>query len=67
MTFPLSIEDEESWFNNMQQTPIEEHPLVIDVLKGDIGLRLATVVFIRSIGVIGQQKSVLYWGKGLLE
>jgi RimJ/RimL family protein N-acetyltransferase len=70
MTFPLSIEDEESWFNNMQQTPIEEHPLVIDVLKGNNWITIGNSSFhkidwrnrVAEIGIVIGEKA--YWNSG---
>jgi diamine N-acetyltransferase len=42
---PMSLTDEERWFNSMIERPLDEHPLAIDVreeggwkLIGDIGL-----------------------------
>ena len=32
---PLSLEDEENWFENMLKQPAAEHPLVIEVRQGD--------------------------------
>ena len=32
---PLSLEDEENWFENMLKQPTAEHPLVIEVRQGD--------------------------------
>ncbi len=32
---PLSLEEEENWFENMLQKPAAEHPMVIEVRQGE--------------------------------
>jgi len=33
---PLSLADEEAWFENMLKQPADQHPLVIEILEGDL-------------------------------
>jgi len=35
VSLPMSLEDEETWFTNMLNRPIEQHPLVIEIQQGD--------------------------------
>lgn len=32
---PMSMADEERWFQGMEQRPMDEHPLVIEIREGD--------------------------------
>lgn len=70
MHLPLSIEDEEAWFENMIKSPAAQHPMVIEVRSGEGWKMIGDCGFhlidwrIRSaeLGIFIGEKS--YWGQG---
>jgi diamine N-acetyltransferase len=67
---PISMVEEEQWFDNMLKSPAEEHPLSIDVKNknewitiGDIGLfELDSIARSAEAGILIGDKS--YWNQG---
>lgn len=68
---PLSLADEETWFENMRQAPPDEHPLVIEIRQGgghwlsigNLGLfGLQWRVRSAELGIMIGEKS--YWDQG---
>ena len=68
---PLSQVMEEGWFENMLKQPVEEHPMVIELLQDDSWIPLGNCAFheinwrYRSaqVGLFIGEKS--YWDKGI--
>lgn len=42
---PLSMADEENWFTNMTNAPAAEHPMVMEVLDGDVWVPIGNIGF----------------------
>ncbi len=71
MYLPLSISEEERWFENMLQSPTSEHPLTIEVKQDETWIPVGNCGFmnidwrIRSaeIGIFIGEKS--FWNQGL--
>ena len=68
---PLSLAEEELWFENMQKRPIDEHPYVIEFRQGDTWIAIGNCGFhnidyrCRSaeVGIFIDEKQ--YWNQGL--
>jgi diamine N-acetyltransferase len=43
---PLSLQDEENWYENMMKRPVDEHPVVIEVQQADGWLPIGNCGFI---------------------
>ncbi|MGD8456953.1 MAG: GNAT family protein [Anaerolineales bacterium] len=67
---PMSIAEEEEWFDNMLKTPVNEHPLSIEVkdkndwvIIGNIGLfSFDNIARSAEVGILIGDKT--YWNKG---
>jgi RimJ/RimL family protein N-acetyltransferase len=67
---PMSMADEEKWFDDMLKSPIEEHPLCIEVkdknewiIIGNIGLfNIDSIARSAEAGILIGNKD--YWNKG---
>lgn len=67
---PLSLASEEQWFENVLQSPPEEHPLAIEIQEGDTWKLIGNTRFIRidwharsaEVGLVIGEKA--YWDKG---
>jgi RimJ/RimL family protein N-acetyltransferase len=67
---PLSITQEEEWFNDMLKHPIEEQPLTIEVLLGEEWRIIGNTSLFRidqhnrsaEVGIVIGDKQ--YWGQG---
>jgi len=70
IVLPLSIGEEEAWFERMLKSPAHEHPLVIEIAQGETWVPIGNSGFhdidwrIRSaeVGIFIGEKS--YWDKG---
>lgn len=71
LSIPLSFEDEQNWFDSMQKTPAEQHPLMIDYHLGENWIPVGDGGFhvinwrVRSaeVGIMIGEKQ--YWNQGL--
>jgi diamine N-acetyltransferase len=70
INLPLSLADEERWFDNMLKSPAEEHVLVIEIFTEDgwkaIGntslMEIGWTNRLAEVGIFIGEKS--YWGQG---
>jgi diamine N-acetyltransferase len=70
MHLPLSLEDEETWFDNMIKSPAAQHPMVIEARRGDDWIMIGNCGFhfidwrVRSaeVGIFIGDKS--FWNQG---
>ena len=68
--FPLSIDQEEKWFENMLSSPPEEHPMMIEVKSNDGWLPVGNCGFMKidwrvrsaEFGIFIGEKQ--YWSQG---
>jgi len=67
---PLSMVEEEEWFNELMIRPVEEHPLAIEINLDNIWITIGNISFLNfdqhnrsaELGIfIGEKR---YWGKG---
>lgn len=71
LSLPLSIADEEAWFDDMRKTPLEEHPLVIETRVGETWVPIGNCGLHRinfrcreaEVGIFIGEKT--FWNKGL--
>ncbi len=67
---PFSLADEEQWFSDMQRSPIEEQPLVIEVHQGEEWIPAGDCGFFKidwrcrvgEVGILIGEKR--YWNQG---
>ena len=67
---PLSMTQEEDWFKRINQLPVEEQPLAIEVLQGEEWRVIGNTTFIKmdmhnrsaEVGILIGDKQ--YWGQG---
>jgi diamine N-acetyltransferase len=67
---PFSLTDEEQWFSEMQKTPMDEHPLVIEVRQNGEWLPIGDCGFFKidwrcrtgEVGILIGEKSL--WNQG---
>lgn len=70
MYLPLSIAEEERWFENMLQQPANEHPLTIEVRQGESWIPIGNCGFMNidwrnrasEVGIFIGEKS--FWNQG---
>jgi len=67
---PLSLDQEQEWYENMLKTPADEHPLVIEIRSGDAWIPVGNCGFHQldwrnrsaELGIFIGEKS--YWSQG---
>jgi RimJ/RimL family protein N-acetyltransferase len=68
--YPMSVDNEQKWYDAMLQEPIDEHPLTIEIRNGDAWVTVGNCGFHKidwrnrsaEVGIFIGEKS--YWNQG---